>query len=149
MDPLIVRLPSSGVLGTNNPVFLNRGVEADDFVDDELLSQDTVDETLDTSDVALFMILLLLNFSSQSNGFSAEKVFSESEDSVFLLSSSVVVVGSDALGVVKVDEILKSSLLLLLLLLRFTSPSVCVIEALDDELFDCSDNVVRVMLLSL
>lgn len=147
MDPLIVRLPSSGVLGTNNPVFLNRGVEADDFVDDELLSQDTVDETLDTSDVALFMILLLLNFSSQSNGFSAEKVFSESEDSVFLLSSSVVVVGSDALGVVKVDEILKSSLLLLLL--RFTSPSVCVIEALDDELFDCSDNVVRVMLLSL
>ena len=148
MDPLIVRLPSSGVLGTNNPVFLNRGVEADDFVDDELLSQDTVDETLDTSDVALFMILLLLNFSSQSNGFSAEKVFSESEDSVFLLSSSVVVVGSDALGVVKVDEILKSSLLLLLLL-RFTSPSVCVIEALDDELFDCSDNVVRVMLLSL
>ena len=148
MDPLIVRLPSSGVLGANNPVFLNRGVEADDFVDDELLSQDTVDETLDTSDVALFMILLLLNFSSQSNGFSAEKVFSESEDSVFLLSSSVVVVGSDALGVIKVDEILKSSLLLLLLL-RFTSPSVCVIEALDDELFDCSDNVVRVMLLSL
>ena len=86
MDPLIVRLPSSGVFGANNPVFLNRGVEADDFIDDELLPQDAVDETLDIFDVALFMVLLLLNFSSPWN---------------------------DVLGVTKVDEILKLSLLLL------------------------------------